>query len=169
LAMSDHHQAKIRDVAIPSILLLVGVAALAALGLRALLCLGPSPPPGYAKVQTGMSQPEVEAILGTSTGQSYIWVNPVEGRPVAKQVIQAEQWVDSDFIVHVQYDALTGVVTHKRLIPLGLAQGVLFQLRDNVPGLQETDQSLGSQEPESKESGLNIVEKPWRATETQWR
>jgi hypothetical protein len=60
------------------------------------------------------------------------------GAPSAK-VLQSEQWDDSDFKVHVQYDALTGTVTWKRLFPLNPVHSVLYALRDNVPGLQRTD------------------------------
>jgi hypothetical protein len=116
--------------------------------LKRLVSLAPPPPPGYEQIRIGMSKLDVAALMGPSSRQSYT-------QQADAKLLQGEGWDDSDFIVHVQYDWLTGTVREKRLFPRNPVNDVLFLLRDRVPGLQETDESLGSQETQSKTSGLH--------------
>ena len=116
--------------------------------LKQLVSLAPPPPPGYEQIRIGMSKLDVEGLMGPSSRQSYTQQGDAK-------LLQAEGWDDSDFSVHVQYDWLRGTVTEKRLFPRNPVDDVLFRLRDHVPGLQETDESLGSQGTQSKAPGLH--------------
>jgi hypothetical protein len=150
-SMSDHRR-EMRlagNVAVMIVAVMFGVCILAPReGLKLLVSLSPPPPPGYEQIRIGMSKLDVEALMGPSSDQSYT-------QQADAKLLQGEQWDDSDFIVSVQYDWLRGTVTEKRLFPRNPVDDVLFRLRDHVlPGLQETDESLGSQGTQSKEPGL---------------
>jgi hypothetical protein len=124
--MNDRHHRDIPPARfLPAIVLLV---ALIASLLIAFVTLPPAPP-GYESIRIGMSKLDVEAFLGPSDAQSYGWQEKV-------RVLMSERWTDSEFMMHVAYDALTGKVTEKRLFPLNPVHAVLFRLRDKMPESQ---------------------------------
>jgi hypothetical protein len=124
--MNDPHHREIPPARfLPAIVFLVGLIASV---LIAFVTLPPAPS-GYERIHIGMSKLDVEALLGPSTAQSYV-------QQEKAKVLMAEQWTDSEFMVHVAYDALTGKVTEKRLFPLNPVHDVLFRLRDNMPDSQ---------------------------------
>jgi hypothetical protein len=134
--MSDHRREMRLAGIVVAVMFVVLVCMLAnTRGLKLLVSLAPPPPPGYEQIRIGMSKLDVEALMGPSSRQSYT-------QQADAKLLQAEGWDDSDFMVHVQYDWLTGTVTEKRLFPRNPVNDVLFLLRDRVPGLQETDQPL---------------------------